>query len=132
MMFFIGKLASDQRGASAVEFALAIPILLTLIIGILQLGILFSANAGLRQAVEEGARYATIYPNPSDSAIVTRVTDSKFGLQSAYITGPTVTHGTSGGVRYVDVAMSYAAPLNFVLFQTSPVTLNYTRRSYQP
>lgn len=123
---------SDERGASATEFALAVPILLILIIGILQLGILFFANAGLRQAVEEGARYATIYPSPSDSAITAKVTGSRFGLDSAYITGPTVTHGTSSGVKYVDVTMSYAVPLDFVLFEASPVTLTHSRRAYQP
>lgn len=132
MMRRLCKLIHDRRGASAIEFALAVPVLITLIIGILQLGILFAANAGLQQAVEEGARYATIYPSPSDSAITARVTDSKFGLDSSHITGPTVSHGTSDGVGYVDVSMSYAVPLNFVFFETSPVTLNHTRRAYQP
>jgi hypothetical protein len=90
------------------------------------------ANAGLQQAVEEGARYATIYPNPSDTAIATHVTDSKFGLQSANIIGPSVSHGTTSGVNYVDVTMSYTVPLNFVLFETAPVVLSHTRRAYQP
>jgi len=122
----------NERGASAVEFAIAVPVLLVLIIGIIQLGILFMANAGLQQAVEEGARYATIYPNPNDSAIIARVNDKRFGLDAANVTGPSVTHGTSNGVSYVDVTMSYSAPLNFVFFETDPVTLSHTRRAYQP
>lgn len=125
-------LIQNERGASAVEFAVAVPVLLTFIIGIIQLGILFMANAGLQQAVEEGARYATIYPNPNDSAIVARVNDRRFGLDAANVTGPSVTHGTSNGVSYVDVTMSYSAPLNFVFFETDPVTLSHTRRAYQP
>jgi len=28
--------------------------------------------------------------------------------------------------------MSYSAPLNFVFFETDPVTLSHTRRAYQP
>ena len=122
----------NERGASAVEFAIAVPVLLVLIIGIIQLGIRFMANAGLQQAVEEGARYATIYPNPNDSAIIARVNDKRFGLDAANVTGPSVTHGTSNGVSYVDVTMSYSAPLNFVFFETDPVTLSHTRRAYQP
>jgi Flp pilus assembly protein TadG len=122
----------NERGASAVEFAIAVPVLLVLIIGIIQLGILFMANAGLQQAVEEGARFATIYPNPNDSAIIARVNDKQFGLNAANVTGPSVTHGTSNGVSYVDVTMSYSAPLNFVFFETDPVTLSHTRRAYQP
>lgn len=125
-------LIQNERGASAVEFAFAVPVLLVLIIGIIQLGILFMANAGLQQAVEEGARFATIYPNPNDSAIIARVNDKRFGLDAANVTGPAVTHGTSNGVSYVDVTMSYSAPLNFVFFETDPVTLSHTRRAYQP
>ena len=125
-------LRHDQRGASAVEFALTVPILLTLIIGILQIGMLFFANAGLQQAVETGARYATTYPTPSDSAITAKVTASKFGLKSAYITGPSVSHGVTNGVKYVDVTMSYAFPVNVIMFHMDPVTLSHTRRAYQP
>jgi Flp pilus assembly protein TadG len=125
-------LIQNERGASAVEFAIAVPVLLVLIIGIIQLGILFMANAGLQQAVEEGARFATIFPNPDDSAIIARVNEKRFGLDAANVTGPSVTHGTSNGVTYVDVTMSYSAPLNFVFFETDPVTLSHTRRAYQP
>ena len=125
-------LLQNEKGASAVEFVLAFPVLMIFIIGILQLGILFSANAGLRQAVEEGARLATIFPTPDDAQITARVSNSKFGLVASRITGPTVTHGTSNGVNFVDVSMSYSVPLDFVLFTTAPVTLSYTRRAYQP
>ena len=122
----------DEKGASAVEFVLAFPVLIIFIIGIIQLGVLFSANAGLRQAVEEGARYATIFPSPTDTQITARVLDRKFGLVTSRITGPTVASGTNNGVKYVDVSMSYSVPLDFVLFTAPPVTLSYTRRAYQP
>lgn len=126
------RIGRDQRGASAVEFALTIPVLLTMIIGILQLGMLFQAKAGLQQAVETGARFATTYPNPSDAAIKAKISASKFGLHSAYITGPTVTHGTINSVKYVDVSMSYTFPVNVVMFHMNPVALSHTRRAYQP
>ena len=122
----------DRRGASAVEFALTIPVLLTMIIGILQLGMLFQAKAGLQQAVETGARYATTYPNPSDTEITAKISSSRFGLKSAYITGPTLTHGTVNGVKYVDVSMSYAFPVNLIMFRMDAVTLSHSRRAYQP
>src|SRR6478609_6883465 len=37
----------DQNGAAAIEFAIAVPILVTLIWGIFQLACLFWANAGM-------------------------------------------------------------------------------------
>jgi Flp pilus assembly protein TadG len=56
-----------------------VPALVVFVVGIAELGILFMANAGLRNAVAEGARYATIYPRPSDAQIRQRITDTRFG-----------------------------------------------------
>ena len=126
------RLAHDQRGASALEFALAAPILILVLIGIAQLGILYSANAGLQQAVDEGARLATLYPRPTDSSITNLVNQKKFSLNPAFVTGPNLTHGTSNGVSYVDITMSYAVPLDFIVFRAPAVTLHQTRRAYQP
>lgn len=121
-----------SKGAAAVDFAFAAPIALTMMIGILQLGTLFQANAGLKQAVESGARFATLYPNPSDSAIIAKASASQYGLVSSRITGPSIVHGTTGGAKYIELTMSYAVPINFIFFQTSAVTLSHTRRAYQP
>ncbi len=130
MIAAIKRLAGDTNGASAVEFALSATILLTLLIGIAQIGILFMANAGLQHAVGEGARYATIYPLPSDSAIVAKVNARRFGLASSRVTGPTVTHGTENGASFTEITMSYSVPLNFVFFSSAPVTLSETRRAF--
>lgn len=125
-------LRRDQRGAASAEFVIAAPILLLFIFGMIQIGMLLYARAGLQQAVEAGARYATIYPSPSDSQITAKIQASKFGLDPAFVTGPSITHGTSDGVKFVDVTMSYAMPINFVFFETPPVTVSRTRRAYQP
>lgn len=125
------KFAADDRGASAVEFALSAGILVLVLVGIAQVGILFMANAGLRHAVGEGARLSTIYPSPSDSTILAKVASTRFGVNPAYISaGPTVTHGTENGASYTEVRMSYSVPLNFVLFTVPAVTLTETRRAF--
>ena len=49
-----------QRGAAVIEFALSLPILVLLIYGIFQVGLMFQANAGMQHALGEGARYATL------------------------------------------------------------------------
>ena len=125
-------LDADRNGTTAVEVALSLPVLLTAIIGILQLSTMFFANAGLHQAVESGARYATLYPSPSDSQIIAKVHASRYGLDASRITGPSVTHGTSNGVKYVDLSMSYSVPVNFVFFQAGSLTLTKSQRAYQP
>ena len=130
MMRLIKRLRLNERGAAALEFALALPALVMMIVGIGQLGILYMANAGLRNAVAEGARFATIFPRPSDTAIRTRITSSEFGLIPANMTTPAITHGVDGGTNYVDISVSYTVPLNFVFFTAPPVTLTESRRAY--
>lgn len=120
----------DCQGAAAMEFAMVAPIFILLIIGTLQLGLAYYANAGLRNAVEMGARYAVIYPNPSDTQITAKVRANTFGMESSRINDPTLTRGTSNGVTYVNIAMSYDFPLKFILIPSDSVNLRYSRRAY--
>ena len=125
------RLGRNQRGAGAVEFALIAPVLFGFIFAVAQLGILFFANAGLRNAVGEGARLATLYPRPSDAQIIARITEKKFGLDPAYLVGPRIVNGTSAdGASYADITMSYSAPMNFLMFDMGPIKLTKTRRVY--
>jgi Flp pilus assembly protein TadG len=124
------KLASDTEGAAAMEFVIVAPALILLIVGLAQLGILFMANAGLRNAVAAGARLATIYPLPSDATLQQRITDTRFGLKASQLTTPTITHGSANGINYVDISASYSVPMNFVFFQLSPVQLTQNRRAF--
>ena len=125
-------LGRDNRGAGAVEFALAAPVLFLVIIGVAQLGILFFASAGLQNAVAEGARLAMIYPRPSDEEIADAVLDSRFGMKSAHIIGdPAIVHGTDeNGFTYADISLSYTVPLDFIFFEIDPITLTERRRVF--
>ncbi len=122
--------ARDARGVSALEVALVAPVLLIFIIGISQLGILFFANAGLRTAVAESARYATVYPRPTDAQIKAKAAQQRFGMNPANVTGPTIVHGTSDGSSYVDIEMDYVVPIDFLFFTTAPIRLSVTRRAF--
>ena len=125
-------LVRDERGAGIVEFALAAPVLFLIIIGVAQLGILFSANAGLSHAVAEGARLAAIYPRPSDADIVAAVVDSEFSLKNGNIVAdPTIVHKTdASGFTYAEISLSYRVPLDFIFFEAPPLTLTETRTVY--
>ena len=46
----------DEKGASAVEFALVLPVLLALLLGIIEFGFAFNNQISLQQAVREGVR----------------------------------------------------------------------------
>ena len=64
----------DERGAAAIEFAIAAQVLVALIWGIFQVGLVFQANAGMQHALGEAARLAVIYPYPGDTALTSKVT----------------------------------------------------------
>ena len=124
------RILRDQSGSPAVEFAFAAPVLILFVIGIVQLGLLFSATAGMASGVNEGARFATVYPTPTDDQIIARINQKRFMVQTAYMQTPTLVHGTNNGVSYIDITLNYSAPMNFVFFQTPAVSLRQTRRVY--
>ena len=123
-------LLSNQRGAAALEFALAAPIVILVLVGLARLGIMFMANAGLHNAIAEGARYATIYPLPTDQQITQRIMDSRFGLKNAQMTQPTIVHGNVNGSNYIDISVQYSVPMDFVFFHLPAVTLSENRRAF--
>lgn len=51
---------SVERGASAVEFALIVPVLLALLFGIIDFGFWFADSINVRQGVREGARIGSV------------------------------------------------------------------------
>ena len=61
-----GKLR-DERGASAVEFGLIVPLLLMLVLGIVEFGHAFQVQGTLSSAAREGAR-AMALRNDQDEA----------------------------------------------------------------
>ena len=130
----LARLRRSERGAAAIEFVLVAPALVLMIVGIAQLGILFMANAGLRNAVAEGARYATIYVpetgRPTDAQISARIASAEFGLEAENLDDPVIVHGVDAGANFVDISVSYDVPLDFIFFAMDPVTLTETRRAY--
>ncbi len=61
----------NEKGASAVEFALILPILVLLIFGIVEFGIAFNNYITITHAAREGARLAAVdFNNPDLKAII--------------------------------------------------------------
>lgn len=131
MTKLLNRLERCTRGSAAVQFALALPVFVLFIIGTAQMGILFAANAGMQQALGEGARMATLFPRPTNDAISARIMQTRFSLKSEYLTAPTFTSGMSGGVPYVDITLVYQPRLNFIFFTGPQITMTKTRRAFQ-
>lgn len=57
----ISKLLKNQDGASAVEFAIVLPLFLVLTFGIIEFGVIMYNKAILTNASREGARFAILF-----------------------------------------------------------------------
>ncbi len=121
-----------RRGSTTAEFAFTIPVVLTAIFAMTQLGLLFFANAGLQNAVGDAARMATIWPRRSENQLRAELAASRFGLNPTYLTTPTFSYGSANGSDYVEISVSYRSQLSFILFQFPLITLTETRRAYLP
>lgn len=54
------KILSGEKGTSAVEFAIILPILIMLVFGIIQFGLVFNKYIAITHATREGARLAAV------------------------------------------------------------------------
>jgi Flp pilus assembly protein TadG len=59
------RTSESDDGASAVEFALVVPILIMIVFGIIEFGVVFAQTLALSNAARQGARYAAV-PNYDD------------------------------------------------------------------
>jgi len=110
---------SKQRGAVIVEFAIILPLLAVLAIGVTELGTAFFALNTLNKAVRDGARLKTYSLAPYLPPSVTPLTDVQIkaqvqsvmnGLPSFYVhnsTTPVVTTPIISGLQYANVSATY-------------------------
>jgi len=78
------KVIKSQRGQAIVEFAFVLPILLTLLFGIIEFGRIFSAGLIVTHSAREGARAGAV--GAVDSAIILRVQESAAVLDTDLLT----------------------------------------------
>ncbi len=74
-MFTFSKIfyRTDEKGASAVELALVLPILIMILFGIFQFGLVFNSYLAITHAAREGARLASV-DKYSEALVIERAT----------------------------------------------------------
>jgi Flp pilus assembly protein TadG len=102
---------SDERGTTAIEFAIVGPAFIILIIGIIYLCMALLTVGSLHYAVEDGARCASIRTAVcSDATTTVAYTQSRyFGPGSA----PTFTYGAAACGKSVSGSINYNMDLGF-------------------
>ncbi len=128
----LAKLRRQEAGAAAIEMAIALPVLVFLIYGIFEAAMLFYARAGMQHGIGEGARLATIFPTPADSAVSTRVSEKLFGMSGAKTGFPTVTvtPNTTTTPRSRTITVVYKKDVNFLFLATREITLSESKTVY--
>jgi len=131
----IKKLARNERAASAIEFAVAAPIIVAMIYGIFTLGQLFEADAGMQHGLGEGARYATLCLSPTaagvctvptDTQITNKVTSKLYGPASNLT--PTITTDTTAKTK--TISLTYTTTPSFLFFNGPVVSMTRSKVVY--
>lgn len=124
----LNRLLRDERGANLVEFAFALPVLVSMIYGMFMFGQVLQANAGMQHALGEAARYATIFPTPTDTQIQTMLSSKKFGLKNGTFSTPVISTNTTTKTKTISV--TYSQPTDFLFFAGPTITLTRSKVVY--
>ena len=99
--------SNGERGTSAVEFALVLPLVLLLLLALVQVGVLARDRLMLTQASRAGAREAAV--DASTGAVEEAVRNAAAGLDGDRLRVEIVRAGARGSP--VTVSLEYEAPI---------------------
>ena len=128
----IRRILSNRDASSTVDFAFALPVLIAIMLGTIQMGIYLHASGAIRHALGEGIRLAKVYPDATSAEVKTEVLDSMAALDKNKVTGFAFVRGTSGGIKYGAVAMRYQLEPMFPLVPLPAINITETRAAYLP
>jgi Flp pilus assembly protein TadG len=124
----IRSFLKNNRGQGMVEFALLLPILITLCFGMIEFGRVINEMLVVSAAAREGARYAAVNRTQSDSVIVTQVKKHTTAIDQGSVTvaitwsdptdkspGSDVTVTVSNPVAILTPAISKLGPNTFTV-----------------
>ncbi|GHH71864.1 TadE/TadG family type IV pilus assembly protein [Promicromonospora soli] len=104
-----------ERGAAAVEFALVLPILLLLVMGIVECGRAYHIQTALSGAAREGVRVMALQDDVAEARATAKAASPQLALTDGQIgVTPTTCSGTNPGTATVTV--TYPFEIMFGLF----------------
>lgn len=119
---FRSQVRSEDRGAALVELALILPILVTLLVGITQFGMAYSARVSIQGAAREGARVLALRQPQNVAAAV-----AEFGGLAndvVIVTDPCPATVPPGAVKWATVTVnaSFTFSIPFVDLGKKPMS----------
>lgn len=132
----IARLRGDERGAALVEFALVAPIFLTLLMGVIQVGLHVQNTNAVRNLASDAARYAVVEYQRGNKLSTSQISmvirargvGPRYNLNTDRL-NVTVTEPASriGGVREMRIALSYDLPDFLAFVDNGAFQINYVR-----
>jgi len=108
-----------QKGIAAVEFTLFVPMLVILLMGIIDFGMLMTNQAALVNASRVGARSGIILSSPPKTAgdieNVVKTSMAQSGWETAAVDAATVTVSGAGGVTGSDLSVQVDSNYSFMI-----------------
>ncbi len=122
------RLRRDDRGAAVIEMAFALPALIIMIWAIVQLGLVFRAMSGIQHALGEGARLATIWPQPDTEAVEDKIEAAVYGIGPGTFNIPEPVEGEEDGAPYLDLQVTYTQKTDLLLLPGPTITVSRSKR----
>jgi hypothetical protein len=124
----IRKLLRNQEGATVIELAFALPILVMLIWMVVQLGLVFRAMSGIQHALGEGARTATLWPVPDAATVEAKMNDAVYGIGPGTFTVLAAVAGEADGSDYLDLQVTYSQDTDLLIFPGPTIDVSRSKR----
>lgn len=122
------QIIRDPKGAAVIEIAFALPAMVIMMWAIVQLGLVFRAMSGIQHALGEGARFATLFPQPDNDDIKDRIEENVYGIGPGtfVVSDPVV--GIADGTVFLDLQVSYSQSTDLLLVPGPTINVTRTKR----
>jgi len=125
-------LRRDQNGSVGFEIAMALPILIALMVGILQVGMVLAANGAMRNALGEGLRLAKVDPTATETQVLTRTRQALVGVEASAIDTLTFDRAITNNVRRGTISLTITLNPIIPFAPIPPIVLTETKQIYLP
>ena len=123
---------ADKRGSFGLEYAVAIPILVTMMIGIMQFAAVLHTSGVMRHALGEGLRLAKVDPTASSDEVIAETRGSMKGVDINQMTALNFEREQVNATHMGRMTMTYQLQPIVPFAEIPPITLTETRQVYLP
>ena len=117
---------TNNRGQAIVEFALILPILALLVMGIIEFGLFFNSYINITFASKEGARLASLDANATTASIEASIQATMPAMKNLAVTITPPAPRTTGYPVAVAVSTqhTFSSPIISSLMPSNPYTIS--------